>query len=442
MSIGPIASSLTGALLDGLSVGIVVLDRDKQVLHWNAWMARSSAIPSAQALGQPLNLLLPELQHSFLARSIDSALQHGRSAVLSQALHKTLLPLSRRIGDQVEDIQQSVQVRPLLLDGGERGCLIQVIDVSQSWRREKLLLASEQRLRALLGHLPQKICYRDGSDHWLEANPRWLAWCGLANFHYRGLDDAQIAKQRPACALQLHRIAEWSEAAWQSRDPQEHELELQVQGESRCYHVLLVPAFEQDGRRKSLLVIVRDISEVKAKEARIRQLAETDALTGLANRNVLQDRLTQQIEQSDERHQVFGLLFVDLDGFKGINDQFGHEAGDRLLRAVAQRMQARLRASDTLCRWGGDEFVVLMSAGSQAEAVARVAQQLIGVIATPVQLDDGGSQGSVGASIGVAVYPHHGRSAAALLQAADAAMYRAKTEGKSRYALAEEASSD
>lgn len=164
--------------------------------------------------------------------------------------------------------------------------------------------------------------------------------------------------------------------------------------------------------------------------AELAHLAGTDSLTGLSNRLGLMDALEQALARAERYDRSSGLVFIDLDGMKQINDTHGHEFGDRYLRAVAARIESVSRKFDTLARLGGDEFVVLLSETTCAEGTRIYTEKLMDVIAQPLNVD--GIELQPRASLGFACFPEHGDSAITLLDAADAAMYAAKQDGGSR----------
>ncbi|WP_404666537.1 diguanylate cyclase domain-containing protein [Roseateles asaccharophilus] len=181
---------------------------------------------------------------------------------------------------------------------------------------------------------------------------------------------------------------------------------------------------------ESLWMMV-DITQSKAHEARMEHAALHDALTGLPNRLLLGDRLRQAINASERNGHVFALAYLDLNGFKQINDTHGHDAGDEVLRAVASRLHAGLRASDTVARLGGDEFVVLLSPTQGRSEAELVLGRLLDALSQPITLTTG-PQVAVGSSLGLANYPVDGRTADALMRHADEAMYANKRAGRSR----------
>jgi diguanylate cyclase len=179
------------------------------------------------------------------------------------------------------------------------------------------------------------------------------------------------------------------------------------------------------------VVVVRDISERKAQAQRIQFLAHYDTLTNLPNRTLFNDRLSQALAMAERSDHKVALLCIDLDGFKKVNDGLGHPAGDRLLAAVAQRMSAELRETDTVARLGGDEFAIVQPFADQPHAAATLARRLVDRLGEPFDLN--GNQVLVGASIGVALFPDNARAADDLLKHADLALFRAKQEGRGTF---------
>lgn len=187
---------------------------------------------------------------------------------------------------------------------------------------------------------------------------------------------------------------------------------------------------EESGRISHFSAIFYDVSERKKLEERLENLAHYDALTGLPNRMLLQDRMEQAIAIAERQRQHFALLFIDLDGFKPVNDTFGHAFGDEVLKMVAQRLNMTIRGMDTAARLGGDEFVVVLTDIGGNENAARVAEKLLTSISEPYEI--AGETVSLSASIGVSIYPNDEMVAQELLRTADEAMYSAKRDGKQR----------
>ncbi|HAV35626.1 MAG TPA: signaling protein, partial [Massilia sp.] len=170
----------------------------------------------------------------------------------------------------------------------------------------------------------------------------------------------------------------------------------------------------------------------KLAEERIFHMAHHDELTGLPNRNLMHDRIDQAIRNAARNGEGVALAFVDLDGFKLVNDGLGHKAGDELLKVVSRRMGACLRRNDTLARFGGDEFVILLpDQGTDPTALAPLLEKIRVAVTEPVQV--AGQAVQVSCSMGVVMYPRDGMDASALLMNADAAMYRAKDLGSNNF---------
>ncbi len=180
--------------------------------------------------------------------------------------------------------------------------------------------------------------------------------------------------------------------------------------------------------------VLRLLKEVEAQRKVIERSATHDPLTDLPTLRVAEERTALALRQAKRNGTRMAVLFVDLDGFKSINDTHGHDAGDAVLCLAARRMTDRLRASDTVARIGGDEFLIILPELATVASAAGVAASLIEALSAPC--DAGGTQLSIGASVGIAVYPDHGSTDADLRRKADGAMYEAKRQGKGSYRYA------
>ena len=170
--------------------------------------------------------------------------------------------------------------------------------------------------------------------------------------------------------------------------------------------------------------LMSEMTALKERQAQAQRLADRDGLTGLYNRRRMLELLDSAIVEAAQQWQCVGLLFIDLNGFKGINDEYGHCAGDKILTTVAMRIAARVRTGDFVCRYGGDEFVVVLPNVPDAAGVTRVADTIRQRVALPYWIQ--GNEQHLTAAIGESMYPHDGQSAAELLHRADQAMYRLK----------------
>ena len=190
---------------------------------------------------------------------------------------------------------------------------------------------------------------------------------------------------------------------------------------------------QPENSESEILVWVQDISERKQMENTIRQMAYYDSLTGLPNRNLLNDRLAVALANASRNNQKVAILFLDLDHFKTINDSLGHEAGDQLLQQVSLRIKQVLRKQDTIARMGGDEFIILIPGLIDTDHTARLAEKILDAI-TPVMII-GDNELYIGCSIGISIFPDDGMEIKTLLKNSDLAMYRAKEKGRNTFQL-------
>lgn len=297
----------------------------------------------------------------------------------------------------------------------------------------RALASSEQRFRSLYTSTPAMLQSIDPRGRLISVSRLWLDKLGYAEHEVLG---------RPATDFLT------PESARHARDV----VIPQAMRNGRCDDVeyrmvcrngdvldVLLSAiwvYDADGQPLYSLAAVQDVTE-KKRLAALSHFAAHDPLTGLPNRMLLQDRLERSCTQHARHGSRFAVGFLDLDHFKDINDTHGHEAGDALLQIVARRLQAALRASDTVCRLAGDEFVLLFSEIEATEDLDAIAHKLLERVAQPCRLGPAHDAPlvDVGASMGVAVFPEHGQDPHTLLQHADQAMYAAKRGGRNRCAF-------
>ncbi len=210
----------------------------------------------------------------------------------------------------------------------------------------------------------------------------------------------------------------------------EHRVLASENGERWVLAKGMVVRRDENGKPVRMIGTYSDVTSRKQEDSAVKYLAEHDSLTGLPNRHLFADRLRQCLLRAKRENTCFSVIYFDLDKFKAVNDQMGHEAGDMLLKEVGSRVTQCLRDSDTVARIGGDEFVVLLPTINTEEHAATVAQTILETLLMPFSIQ--GSQVSIGASLGVATYPGHGSTGDVLLRCADEAMYQAKAAGRSR----------
>jgi diguanylate cyclase (GGDEF)-like protein len=209
-------------------------------------------------------------------------------------------------------------------------------------------------------------------------------------------------------------------------------------GQIRRHDLTITAVLDNKEQIVNFVGLLRDVTERHSQQEEMRHLATHDQLTGLANRTLLMEALNRSLALAARQGRRVGLLFLDLDGFKPVNDHFGHGTGDCLLQAVANRLLSSIRKSDTLCRQGGDEFVLLVPEVEDLAQLLSLAEKLLLSLQEPYPDLPSGIE--IGASIGVACWPEHAEDADGLLDAADNAMYRAKHRGGGAIAVAGSAS--
>ncbi|VXD24871.1 putative Diguanylate cyclase [Planktothrix serta PCC 8927] len=205
-------------------------------------------------------------------------------------------------------------------------------------------------------------------------------------------------------------------------------------GSTYCEEMTIAPVKNSLGEIIRFVAVKRDISDRKQLEAQLAWLAHFDKLTGLPNRVLFFDRLERAIAQAKRQQTQFAVFFIDLDGFKSVNDCFGHQNGDLLLKEVAKRLSLSVRQSDTVARMGGDEFTLILGNIRQRNDVIKIAQAILFTLSQGCVVN--GQECQIGASIGISFYPTDGSDLETLVNQADTAMYRSKHQGKNRYEFA------
>jgi len=307
-----------------------------------------------------------------------------------------------------------------------RGQLVGIIstsrDITRLKRMESELSARAREFHSLVDHLPDVVVRYDLQLRRTYVNPAFHA--------VHGTTDAEVLGKLPG---ERSRLTEPGSVALQellrqtfgTRVPCDHEFSLPAKdGRTFYWHLRVIPEFDENNVITSLLTVWYEVTERKHLLASLDRMAYHDALTGIPNRALLVERITQGVSAAGHRDDALALLFVDLDRFKSINDRWGHDAGDAVLVAIAQRLQSVVREADTVARFGGDEFVIVLTEPCKSGALATLLDRVSATVAEPVIWK--GAILRVGASVGVARYPEDGRDAHSLLKRADESMYSQK----------------
>lgn len=311
------------------------------------------------------------------------------------------------------------QGRALWVAGGS-------VNVDAQKRAQLALDAQRRLLEAMLDALPLPVFYKDAQGRYLGLNAAFM--------DFYGVERAQLVG-RSVFDLNPPELAAIYHAKDQAlfNHPGKQFYESQVRGLDGALHDVefhKATFTDADGRVAGLVGAVVDVTERKQAEALIWRQANFDALTGLPNRRMWREQLEQALRQAARERSRLGVMYLDLDHFKDVNDTLGHDQGDVLLRQAADRIAAAVRDADTLARMGGDEFALILRAVDDGASLLRVAEQILASLAEPFQLGD--HLGWVTGSIGVAFYPDDATDADTLCRCADQAMYRAKAQGRNR----------
>ncbi|MBI5461389.1 MAG: diguanylate cyclase, partial [Gammaproteobacteria bacterium] len=312
----------------------------------------------------------------------------------------------RRLGGEVRD--------------GAYEALGSWLDITDMHSTQSRLHEREQLLRKIIETEPECVKLVDAEGIILEINPAGL---GMLQSGDPGevIGQSALSFVAPEYKARLQSVMR----RVLSGEPAILEMEiLGRKGRRRRVESHAAPLYGPDGRVRSLLMVTRDISERADAESQVHYLAHYDLLTGLPNRALFRDRLLQAMAQAKRTDTLLSVMFLDIDHFKDINDTLGHAVGDQLLKEIAQRIRACVRETDTVARFGGDEFGLIQTNLHTVEGAADLASRLVESIAEAYHIE--GHEIHTGASVGVTIYPFDDHNAEDLLKNADMAMYKAK----------------
>ena len=415
--------SLLAAIVE--SSGDAIISRDLQgiVASWNPAAERIFGYSAQEMIGHSINVLIPPERHVDVAL-IPDHIRQGQPICDFETV---------RLRKDGTRILVSLTVSPIRDAAGEIVAVSSIArDITAQRRTEQALRESEERWKfALEG---------SGEGVW-----DWNIQTGEANFSPRwkqmlGYTDQELANELRTWEQLVHAedlpVAQAAIQAYLSGDTTGYATEFRMRGKDGLWRWILargkIVSHTPEGQPLRMIGTHADITERKEAELQARFMAYHDRLTGLPNRTLFFDRLSNAISQARRNREKVALLFGDLDGFKAVNDQHGHDAGDVVLQHTASRLVACVRAVDTVARVGGDEFVVILGGIEHIAEATAVADKLIASVVQPVVLSDALAV-QVGLSVGVSLYPDHGTEMDTLLAAADAAMYQAKAAGKGQH---------
>lgn len=310
-------------------------------------------------------------------------------------------------------------------DGSRRGLVIIGRDVTDRKQAERDLALAKQ----VFEHSAESIIVTDRNNCIVSVNPAFA--------HTTGYSAEEVIGKKPSVLRSGAHDNDFYAAMWSAilgkGNWSGEIIDRRKDGSTYPKWLSISAVRGADGEIENFIALFSDISERKAVEQRIRYLAEHDFLTGLPNRALLTDRVSQAIAFARRNRTRLALMFLDLDRFKSINDTLGHNIGDELLRVITQRLLTHVRASDTVSRLGGDEFVLLLLEVNDEGDVAHLARNILDALIEPVRV--GEHELNVSGSIGIAMYPEHGQDIDTLMKCADTAMYQAKAAGRNAHAF-------
>jgi len=314
--------------------------------------------------------------------------------------------------------------------GAGNGCFVAAFDnVTERKRAEEALRQTEEKYRRIFEDAVVGIFQTTPEGRYLSVNPALAQMYGYDSPGQLMTEVTDIAHQ---VFVEPNRYGELTQLLEQRGVARNLEYEIYCKNGSKKWILANVWAVRgADGRILRREGTIHDITERKAAEGQVQFLAYYDALTGLPNRSLLQDRLAKATASARRRGEKVALLFLDLDRFKTINDSLGHSVGDLLLKEVAERLKKWAREQDTVARLGGDEFVVVLTAVKDVAGAAVAADRLMKTMSTEFTVQ--GHSLSATCSLGISVFPDHGRDGEALIKNADAAMYCAKENGRNNF---------
>lgn len=410
------------ALLDLAHDAILVRDLEGRILFWNRGAETMYGWPAEQALGkicfQLLRTEFPQPINEIDVQVLEQGHWEG------ELIHYTRDGVSVSVASRLA-LQRDI-------DGAPMRILIITNDITERKLAEQALFVEKERAQVTLSSIGDAVICTDISGHITFLNhaaEKMAAWSSqdavgqpIANV-FRILDaTSREAIPNPIeMEFGLNRtVRPLSNRLLSPR----HGIEIPIEDS-------VSPIHDREGQVTGAVIVFRDVTAARTMALQMVHLAQHDFLTGLPNRMLLTDRINQATNMALRHKKKVAILFLDLDGFKHINDTLGHPIGDKLLQSVAKRLVDCARGSDTVSRQGGDEFVVLLSEVERSEDAATTARRMLQAVAQPHTIDHHDLH--VTTSIGVSVYPDDGPDPETLIKNADAAMYKAKRNGRQSY---------
>ncbi|MGI0484781.1 EAL domain-containing protein [Pantanalinema rosaneae CENA516] len=418
----PQSEAFLRLLLDNLPISIFWKDRQSTYIGCNQHFARMVGIPAAEIQGKTdYDLPYPEAAVERFRQQDRQIIKSGQAKM--NLLESTTLKNGKQLWLNVNKIPIRNSNQDII------GVMGTLEDITDRQHAEFVLQQAEQKYRSIFENAVEGIFQTTRSGHYLMVNPMLAKIYG-----YDSPEDLMTMLTDIEHQLYVNpdRRREFIQQVQEQGSIQGFESEVYRKDGSIIWVSESARAIrDEHGQIVGYEGTVENITSRKHTEATIRYQAFHDLLTGLPNRMLFNDRLPLALSQAQRSNTILAVMFMDLDRFKVINDTLGHAIGDQLLQEVAYRLSRCLREGDTVSRWGGDEFTLLLPQINTSEDASKIAQRLIEALRPTFELS--GHTLHISSSIGVALYPHDGEDAQTLLKNADAALYRAKDQGRNGY---------
>ena len=409
------------AITDNLPALVVYVDRDERYRFCNQYVETVYGTSPTQLIGLTMREVCGPALYAEIEGHIRQALG-GEQANYDGTVHAR--------GQTVHHHTSYIPDRGT--DGSVRGFYAISFDITARKTAEDALFREHERAEVTLNSIGDAVVTTDANGNINYLNPIAESMTGWDDVSARGrpleevfrlinIHSRETVPNPLAQAMRENRIVELAADS----------LLITRSGAENAIEDSAAPIRDRAGNVIGGVLVFHDVSEMRALAVRMTRMAHHDALTDLPNRLLLRDRLSQAISAATRNKQRLALLFCDLDRFKQINDSLGHAYGDALLKEVAKRLVNCVRASDTVSRQGGDEFLVLLNDVQDTAAIAATAEKIRAALCTPYEINE--QRMHIGASIGISIFPDDSADEHALIKNADAAMYEAKANGRDRF---------
>jgi diguanylate cyclase (GGDEF)-like protein/PAS domain S-box-containing protein len=403
-------------LTDHIGSAVSVIDKNLHFRYVNATFARWFGVTAEQLVGTPIRQFYGEHNHArympYLQRALNGETVNYERAIRDPAGGEgwwtvSLTPWCDAQGQLLGIVSSSLNVHELKVT-------------------MEALRVANQRLSSHMDNSPLVVVEMDAALNITYCSPRVALLFGWEPGELTGLSMERLLsgdEEQEILRIALTRLQNGEES--RNRVEARHRRKDGSLVHCGWFNSALTDA---NGKVASIMALIEDVSARVLAAERLRYIATHDALTGLPNRNEFQSRVEHSLVRASRTGTTVALLFIDLDGFKAINDAYGHAAGDLVLQEAAARLTGAVRDCDTVARLGGDEFVVLLDTLVASGTAAEVSERILRALSTPIALPQG--EACIGASIGIAAHPPLESHAERLIKRADAAMYEAKRAGK------------